>query len=160
MDISSILERPIDSIGFFGPGILFLEAIWLLWKQRPYLWGYLATFFLNYPLNQFLKLWIKQPRPEGGRSLIGEEYQGADHYGMPSLHAQSTAITIAFLFLVKGFSNWTLLEIFILVLVIYQRLTYKRHTAEQLAVGTTVGFIVGYCGWFITKTVIYKNTIS
>lgn len=171
------MSSVLDSIGFFGPGILFLESIWRLWNsptkqsiswfykgglgfsQSPYLWGYLVTFGLNYPLNQFLKSWIKQPRPDGGRSLIGESYTGADHYGMPSLHAQSTAITIAFLFLVKGFSYWTLLEVFVLVLVIYQRLVYRRHTMEQLVVGTALGFVVGYSGWFITKNMIYRNTL-
>jgi membrane-associated phospholipid phosphatase len=107
-----------------------------------------------------LKGWIKQPRPEGGRSFMGESYKGAENYGMPSLHAQSAAVSIAFLFLVKGFSYWTILELFVLVLVIYQRFMYKRHTLEQLAVGTMVGFVVGYCGWFISKNMIYRNVLS
>lgn len=153
------MSQVLDSIGFFGPGVLFIDSIWRLLKQRPYLWGYLATFGLNYTVNQFLKGWIKQPRPEGGRSFMGESYKGAENYGMPSLHAQSTAVSIAFLFLVKGFSYWTILELFVLVLVIYQRFMYKRHTLEQLAVGTMVGFVVGYGGWFISKTMIYRNTL-
>lgn len=153
------MSQVLDSIGFFGPGILFIDVIWKLWGQRPYFLGYLATFALNYPLNKFLKLCIKQPRPEGGRSFMGESYNGADHYGMPSLHAQSTAITVAFLFLVKGFSYWTILSIFILALVVYQRWKYRRHTIEQLIVGSLLGGIMGAGGFYLTKTVIYKNSI-
>jgi hypothetical protein len=157
-DFSIIEKRPIDALGFFGPGILFIESIARLWNQRCYLFGYLIAFFLNYPINQTLKNWIKQPRPSGGRSLIGEEYNGADHYGMPSLHAQSTAISIMFLYLVKGFSMWVLFEIFIMVLVVYQRLEYKRHTFEQLMAGLATGCFVGWCGWFLTNTVLYRNS--
>ena len=160
MNLSNILEKPFDSIGYFGPVILFFDAIYRLWGKQPYLLGYLATFGLNYPINLFLKKWIKQPRPEGGRSFLGETYKGADHYGMPSLHAQSTAITIAFLYMTNGFSIWTILELFVLSLVIYQRYMYKRHTLEQITVGTIIGFILGWIGCYITKNMIYRNSIA
>jgi len=157
MDLSLIEKNPLDAIGFFGPAILFIEAIRRLWYQRPYLIGYLVTFFINYPINQLLKNWFREPRPDGGRSFIGESYDGTENFGMPSLHAQTTSITFMFLYLTKGFSIWVLFEAFVLAMVVHQRLTYKRHTIQQLIAGIIIGGIVGWVGWFLTNWIIYHK---
>jgi hypothetical protein len=157
IDLSVIVENPLDAIGFFGPAILFIQAIIQLWYQRPYLIGYLVTFFINYPINNVLKHWIREPRPDGGKSFIGESYNGNDQYGMPSLHAQSTSITLIFLYLTKGFSIWILIDIFIMAMVEYQRFVYRRHTIKQLIAGTIIGGIIGWIGWFLTKWIIYHK---
>ena len=159
-DFSNIEKKPLDAIGFFGPGILFVESIIRLSKQRQYLVGYLVSFFINYPFNQFLKNWIREPRPMGGQSFIGESYGGADHYGMPSLHAQSSAISVMFLYLSKGFTVWILFELFVIALVVHQRYVYKRHTMKQLIVGLIFGCFAGWLGWFLTNTFVYRNAIS
>jgi membrane-associated phospholipid phosphatase len=158
VDLSVIVENPLDAIGFFGPAILFIEAIPRIWNQRPYLIGYLVTFFINYPFNQILKKWFREPRPDGGKSFIGETYNGADHYGMPSLHAQTTSVTSMFLYLTKGFSIWVIIEFFVMAMVVHQRFVYKRHTMKQLLTGLIVGGFIGWLGWFLTNWIIYHKT--
>jgi hypothetical protein len=49
IDFSNIEKKPLDAIGFFGPAVLFVESVIRLWNQPHYLFGYLASFFINYP---------------------------------------------------------------------------------------------------------------
>jgi len=141
----------LDNIGFFGPILLVLISISQLWNQRPYLIGYLVFLFGNTTVNKLLKMSIKQARPSDGRSIINEDYVGADKFGMPSAHAQSAFFSITYLYLTKDTSYWLLIGIFISALTLYQRWSYRRHTAEQLWVGAAVGGCVAYAGVFLTK---------
>jgi membrane-associated phospholipid phosphatase len=95
-------------------------------------------------VNKSIKLWVRQPRPTGGKSILGEVYGGADEYGMPSAHAQSVLYSTIFLYLAKGDVVWLLSGLGIAVLTIYQRWSYRRHTIAQLFVGAVCGCVVAY----------------
>jgi membrane-associated phospholipid phosphatase len=141
-----------DSIGFFAPLILLLVSLWKLASRPPYLIAYVVGFFMNMGLNSVAKLWFKEARPEGGRNLFSwENYSGAEKYGMPSLHAQSDMYSIAFLWLVVGSPEWTTFELVLYGLTLYQRWSYKRHTIQQLGVGTCVGAVMAYFVYSLTK---------
>jgi heme O synthase-like polyprenyltransferase len=70
---------------------------------------------------------------------------------MPSGHAQITAFTIIFLILTERPTTWILVSIFIYFLTIYQMWSFRRHTLEQLFIGTVVGGLFGYLIFWITK---------
>jgi membrane-associated phospholipid phosphatase len=99
-------------------------------------------------VNKSIKLWVRQPRPTGGKSILGEVYGevygGADEYGMPSAHAQSVLYSTIFFYLAKGDVAWLLSGLGIGILTIYQRWSYRRHTIAQLFVGAVCGGVVAY----------------
>lgn len=142
----------LDYIGFFGPLILFCVSIWKLSVRIPFLYGYLGLFLASTIINKALKLIFKEPRPEGSRTIVGEPYQGADEYGMPSGHAQSVCFSATYLYLVTKNAVWLALELCIVVLTMIQRWKYKNHSAMQLAVGGVVGTFWGYYGYQMMNT--------
>ena len=140
-----------DTIGFFGPLILLPITILKLLHRFPYLIGYLVGFFVNTTINRYIKSTVKEPRPDGGRSVFTwEHYTGAEKYGMPSLHAQSVIYSTAFLYFTTGSQSWLVLNLFIAALTLYQRWYYKRHTIQQLIIGSGLGVIIAWISWKMT----------
>jgi len=148
------MEKIVDQIGFFGPQILFIISVISLWKQQAHFYGYLVFLMINKIINKILKLLIKQPRPNHGKSIIENEdrfYVGIEQYGMPSGHMQSCFYSLTYLYLVKQSPTITIVEMFITSLTFYQRWKYNRHTIEQLCVGSVVGILVGYLSFIIVN---------
>lgn len=137
----------LDYVGFFGPLLLFCVSIWKLSGRIPFLYGYLGLFLASTLINKALKLVFKEPRPEGSRTIIGEPYQGADEYGMPSGHAQSVCFSATYLYLVTKNVLWLALELCVVALTMIQRWKYKNHSTVQLFVGASVGVFWGYYGY-------------
>ena len=138
----------IELIGFLGPLLVACIAFYGLWGSNKYLLTYVCFFLVNMIVNKRIKLWVRQPRPTGGKSILGEVYGevygGADEYGMPSAHAQSVLYSTIFLYLAKGDVDWLLYGLGIATLTIYQRWSYRRHTIAQLFVGGLCGCTVAY----------------
>lgn len=140
----------VDLIGFLGPLIVAGIAMYGLWGSYKYLLTYVCFFLVNMIVNKSLKLWVRQPRPTGGKSILGEVYGevygGADEYGMPSAHAQSVLYSVVYLYLAKGSIASLVTGLGIATLTIYQRWSYRRHTLAQLFVGALCGCVVAYIG--------------
>lgn len=151
-------NQTLDLIGFFGPLILLITNIYNLWTQKLYLIGYFIFLLINSAVNKSLKSVFKEPRPYDGINIINAEIQhGADVYGMPSGHAQSVSFSLIYLYLVQK-SNWLLiLNTVILLLTVIQRWNYRKHTIEQLLIGTMVGIICGISSYYIVKYGIENN---
>lgn len=149
----------LDTIGFLGPFILLGIGIWQLWYNRIYWFAYLVIFSMNSVINKVAKSILKQPRPHDGESIMNENYAGEEIYGMPSGHAQSVFSSLTFLYLVKGSPAWLFGELFIAGLTVYQRWKYRRHTVEQLGVGSVLGVVVAYVGYYVTKQYLQENTL-
>jgi len=152
-------------VGNYSPHIEAVIVILSLLKQIPYLKGYLVFLIINNFINWILKSSIGQPRPNGGKTLTGNDISKKDiensddmKYGMPSRHAQGVFFSLTFLYLVRKDPLFLLLGLFLAVLGWYQRYTYKRHTLEQLFVGSVVGIVIGYISYLITKR--YIHTLS
>jgi hypothetical protein len=154
VNISSINPNIIDIIGLSGPLILFIISIINLWKQK-YIYGYLLFYIVNTFINNLLKISIKEPRPNN--NTINEKYTEIHKYGMPSYHAQSVVFSLVYLYLVNKSVFLLLIEIFIVFITLYQRWYYRHHTIEQLAIGSLVGGINAYIGYFITKQYFVTN---
>lgn len=145
------MREIIDKIGFFGPVILFLICIYNLWNQKIYLISYLVFLFGNTIVNKILKIIIQQKRPQNGVKIMDEYYDGIEHYGMPSGHAQSSFFSVAFLYFVKGSPTWLIIQLFIAALTVYQRWKYRQHTVEQLVAGSILGGCLAYLSYYVTK---------
>ena len=146
------MEKILDIVGFFGPLINFCISFVCLWNQKIYLWFYLVFYLMNSFINKLFKTIIREPRPTGGKSLISiEKYDGIEEYGMPSGHAQSSMFSLTYLYLVKQSPSWLLIELFIAILTLYQRWNYRRHTIQQLFVGSVVGIVFAYISFVISK---------
>ena len=76
---------------------------------------------------------------------------------MPSGHAQSVSFSLIYLYLVQK-SIWLLiLNTIILLLTVIQRWNYRKHTIEQLLIGTMVGIICAISSYYIVKYGIENN---
>jgi hypothetical protein len=143
----------IDIIGISGPLILFIISVIYLCKQK-YIYGYLLFYIVNTFINNLLKISIKEPRPTNN---INEKYTEIHKYGMPSYHAQSVVFSLVYLYLVNKSIFILLIEIFIVCITLYQRWYYRHHTIEQLAIGSFIGGVTAYTGYFITKQYFVTN---
>lgn len=146
-----------DFVGFWAPLILFSLSLIHLWDTSFYLYLYILLFFTNTLFNRILKLIFRQKRPENGKSFVGEDYQGAEMYGMPSGHAQSVFYSTTFLFLVKQSVWWLILELGISATSLVQRWKYNRHTVAQLVVGSIVGTIFASIGYVFARYWVYDD---
>ncbi len=148
----------IELIGFLGPLLVACMSIYGLWGSYKYLLTYVCFFPVNMIVNKWIKMWVRQPRPTGGKSILGEVYSGADEYGMPSAHAQSVLYSTIFLYLAKGDIVWLLSGLGIAILTIYQRWSYRRHTIAQLLVGALCGCVVAYIANFTANRWITEKS--
>jgi hypothetical protein len=156
---TSTTPNIIDIIGLSGPLILFIISIIYLWKQK-YIYGYLVFYIINTFINNLLKVSIKEPRPNNTTNTTNttnEKYTEIHKYGMPSYHAQSVVFSLVYLYLVNKSVFLLLIEIFIVFITLYQRWYYRHHTKEQLAIGSLIGGINSYIGYFITKQYFVTN---
>lgn len=141
----------IDDIGFFGPIILIIITILMLWVHTKYLKFYLLFILLNTFLNKILKNIIKAPRPYNpDKYMIYNKFEktnGTETYGMPSGHAQSVSFTTIYMYLVTKSKNLLIGGSFISILSLIQRYRFKRHSIKQLLVGLIVGCSLAYISY-------------
>ena len=148
-----------DWIGYNGPYILVLLCcILLVGRYNAFFIGYIIFSLLNKQLNEILKLFFKQSRPKGQiyTSIDHDKFKGSQFYGMPSGHAQSISFSIIFVYLITRSQYFLLFMGLIWGLTLYQRYKYKRHSIEQLALGSLVGGGVAFISYNITEQVIKK----
>ena len=71
--ITKTFTKIIDTIGFFGPQLLFLSSIYFLYYKFTSLIIYVVGFISNILLNIILKTIIQQPRPIEDQRLFNLE---------------------------------------------------------------------------------------
>lgn len=146
------IKNSMDYIGFMGPILTTIITTTTLLDKQKYLLSFFFGSIINNFLNGYLKNWIKQPRPKHPLPYIDDnQIKGFQIYGMPSGHAQIVSFTSTFLYLTKGNRTLLLVCLFISLLTIYQRWSFRRHTIEQLIIGTIVGSSFSYILFWITK---------
>lgn len=148
-----------DWIGYNGPYILVLICcILLVGRYNAFFIGYIIFSLMNKQLNDILKLFFKQSRPKGQiyTGIDHDKFKGSQFYGMPSGHAQSISFSIIFVYLITRSQYFLLFMGLIWGLTLYQRYKYKRHSIEQLALGSLVGGGFAVISYNITEQVIKK----
>lgn len=149
------LDSAVYAIGSKGHILSFCITILSIQNQPFFLYAYLLAFIANEVLNKILKYLIKQKRPYGHSIHLETSDMGIEQYGMPSGHAQSTFFSLVFAWLVTGSKKLFLTEFLVCCMSIFQRYMQKKHTLEQLAVGTLVGIGGAYGVYSITEYIQY-----
>jgi len=153
IDVFDIIEV-FDTIGFYGPIILFFIVIYYLWKRNTYLIVYILSFGINMYINKFLKIIFRQARPENPIPFSKlEKYKNEEQFGMPSGHAQSVFFSLVYLYQLNHSFTILISNLFIAVLTLYQRAKYRRHTLEQLAWGSIVGTLFAWTTVFFVEKI-------
>ncbi len=129
----------LETIGYYGPMIVLLLTISVVWSRTNILLVFLIFYIANILVNRGLKVLLREPRPVGNT------------YGMPSRHAQDIVFASVFLYLVTR-SPWSLLTIVLVGTTMYQRYESRRHTIRQIVVGACIGFIIAWIAFLLAGT--------
>jgi membrane-associated phospholipid phosphatase len=152
----------IYEIGNYGPIILKLYSLYLLWGKDNLIAYYLIGSVINIILNLILKGLLQQPRPsedpkqfalalKHGKRFIFKNGIPYDIFGMPSGHAQSCFFSTVFVFLSMKKYNLLFIYLLISLITIYQRVKYNYHTVWQVLIGAFIGMLFGYCMYFLLQ---------
>lgn len=156
--VSELYEHFVDffwGIGYFGWQI---STVYAMYVSLVFSWVYFVTFIIVFVLSGWvnhavLKDYINDPRPLDSAPFLSSEYFKKRVNGMPSGHAQQTAFSLTFSYLLTGrrfYESWILFLITIL-----QRYIFKNHTIPQLLVGSVLGFAIAHLTvYLLTK---WKN---
>ena len=142
------------ALGYFGWHLSMLYALYVSWGISSfyfliYIFVFILTGFINHVL---FKKYIHSPRPLDSTPFLKAEHYHKHVNGMPSGHAQQTAFSLIFAYLLTGkhlAASWGLFLITIL-----QRYVFKNHTIAQLAAGSILGAVIGY------GTIYFANKIN
>ena len=152
-------------LGYQGFNILFVVIIIALYYYKhitnPLIYlSILVWQFSSHLLNVIIKNTLRLPRPDSyddekehsheqsfnkiKNSVTWKNYLIIHrNFGMPSGHAQ--AVVSEFIFIALYFKKplLTIASFAQVALTIYQRYATRRHSIKQLAVGSTIGILVG-----------------
>lgn len=116
-----------------------------------------TVFFLSGWLNHLvLKNYIHDPRPKDSAAFLADEHIKIRQNGMPSGHAQLTAYSLMYSYLMSGQRLYESFALFFLTIL--QRYVYNNHTAAQLFVGALVGIAFAYVTVYLTKEIFANET--
>ena len=150
-------EKFFWGIGYFGWQIATIYAIYVSYS---YSWLYVFVYTLVFALSGWinhdvLKHYIQNPRPKNSTPFLASEHFSKKTNGMPSGHAQITAYSLTFSYLLTGTRFYESLAL--LGLTVLQRHVYYNHTILQLAVGTLIGVLSGYAVVFALRYIENQN---
>ena len=143
------------ALGYFGWHLSMFYAIYVsLTISSAYFVIYMLVFlFTGFINNVVLKKYIHSPRPLDSRPFLAAEHYRKHINGMPSGHAQQTAFSLTYAYLLTHEylgASWALFLITIL-----QRYVFKNHTLMQLAVGSVLGVASAYITIYLCKKLKY-----
>lgn len=160
--VMNIFTELFYEIGSYGPAILGILSIYLLWDKQSLFFYYIVGFFISSLINLVLKGLIQMPRPSEdagrfnlalthGRRFLFKSGMPYDVFGMPSGHAQSALYSCAFIYF--SMRNLKILYgyLFLSLVTILQRLNFNYHTPLQVIVGAILGTVLGYAVYYMAK---------
>ena len=162
MDVFTDLFHEVET---FGPVILGVLPIYLLWNKRNLFFYYIIGFFISSLVNLVLKGLLQMPRPSEdagrfnlalthGRRFVFKSGLPFDIFGMPSGHAQMVFYSTTFVYLALRNPIILYLHLFVSLLTISQRVAFNYHTPLQVIVGALVGIGMGYLVYYLAKNKI------
>ena len=148
----------INYIGYYGPIILLISTIILLFNTKIFLYTYFLGFVINSIFNFIIKGVIKQKRPlnDVKSKIIKESRLGNEIYGMPSGHSQSVMFSTLFVF--RALKNDLITFIYLIIsgATMWQREYNYSHSLLQILIGGTLGSIFGYYAYKYAKKINKK----
>jgi hypothetical protein len=150
------LDKYLIYVVIYGPGILCILSLILLYKDLRFAFLFVAGYFISTKICYFIKDNVRQLRPKDEAPLIKKEemYRKkvvSEKYGMPSASMQSMAYSTTFVHLAIGNLNITILYLIVYFISMYERLKYKHHTWQQVTVGSILGAVIGYASYIFGK---------
>jgi membrane-associated phospholipid phosphatase len=170
-----MLLQTFDNIGKYGPGLIFIIAIYLLYKNPILVTTFTIGYTLNILFNFLLKGIFRMPRPNENMKKFDAEirlnkYMNLNRFGMPSGHAQTMMFSLVFVSAallstknkVKGLNtsqNWIALMVLLSIITLAQRVHFNMHSLEQIFVGSIIGALVGY-GFFYYSQIRSRGSLN
>ena len=151
----------VETIGYEGPRISLLITSVALLDQQNYLGSFILFYFVEYYIIGLLKNILKEPRPKGYLDKKYDDtgkYEGIAFFGMPSGHSAIVWYSTAFLWLVKRSPYLLIIEVAICFNTMYQRWSFKKHSIQQIAVGTLLGISFAWFTVLVTKQALQRET--
>jgi membrane-associated phospholipid phosphatase len=160
--IMSIILDLFNEFGGYGPLILGLFSIYLLWDKHNLFFYYCVGVFINSILNLVLKGIIQSPRPledvkqfnlalSRGNRFIFKNGIPHDMFGMPSGHSQSVMFSTIFIYFSLRKLNILYLYLFISLLTMTHRVMFNHHSVLQVIVGALTGSVFGYIAYVFAR---------
>ena len=148
----------INYIGYYGPIILLISTIILLFNNKSFLYIYFLGFVISSIFNFIIKGIIKQKRPvkDVKSKIIKESRLGNEIYGMPSGHSQSVMFSTLFVLLALKNDLITFIYLIISGTTMWQRVYNYSHSPLQILIGGTIGSLFGYYAYKYSKKVTKK----
>ena len=119
---------------------------------------FVIFYLLGMVFNNVVKNILKQPRPRGGKDIYS--FEKYDKYGMPSGHSSSAMFSyiIALLY----FNNPIISVVLgiLVLLTLFQRIKYKKHTINQVICGSLIGGITGLICYGLMQNSKYDLKLS
>ena len=148
----------INYVGYYGPIILFIISLILLFNTKTFLYIYFLGFVISSIFNFIIKGIIKQKRPfkDFKTKIIKESRLGNEIYGMPSGHSQSVMFSTLFVLLALKNDLITFIYLIISGTTMWQRVYNYSHSPLQILIGGTIGSLFGYYAYKYSKKVTKK----
>ena len=160
----------LSAIGYQGPHTLL--AVILLGLTIPLVspaathahapyYLYVAVIgwqIISHLINVVIKNTLKYPRPDSKPEEFDKLVKTVNwknyltihrNFGMPSGHAQATVSELTFIGLYFQKPWLTALAALQTGITLWQRYTLKRHSVKQLAMGSLIGFAIGFVFYLI-----------
>ena len=159
-----------NTIGGYGPIILIFLSWYLLWNNSKLFFYYTIGIFLDNIFNLILKGIFQQPRPSEdlqkfnlaltqGKRFVFKDGIPHDMFGMPSGHTQSAIFSTIFIYLSLKKMNILYIYLFISLVIMSQRVSFKHHTILQVMAGGLVGIGTGFVMYYLaTQKIMGKIT--
>jgi len=152
----------IKYFGSFGPLILFLVSLFLLWSKENLFYYYVVGIIMNSILNLVLKGIVQHPRPsedpqlfhlalKHNKHFLFKDYIPHNIFGMPSGHAQSTFFSTIFIYFSLRKMSVVYFYLLVAFITMSQSVIYNYHTILQVVVGAIVGSAFGYCDYYLAQ---------
>ena len=170
-----MLLQIFDNVGKYGPGLIFIISIYLLYKNPILTTTYTIGYVLNILFNFLLKGIFQLPRPNENMKKFEAELRLNKHitlnrFGMPSGHAQTMIYSLVFVSFallntknkVKGINtnqNWVALMGLLSIITLAQRVHFLWHSFAQIFVGSIIGALVGY-GFFYYAQIRIRGSLN
>ena len=148
----------INYIGYYGPIILFISTLILLFNSKTFLYIYFLGFIINSILNFIIKGIIKQKRPfkDFKPKIIKESRLSNKIYGMPSGHSQSVMFSTLFISFALKNNLISFIYLIISATTMWQRVYNYSHSFLQILIGGILGSLFGYYAYKYSKKLIKK----
>jgi membrane-associated phospholipid phosphatase len=163
--VMNIFTNLFHEVETYGPIVLGVLPIYLLWDKNNLFYYYIVGFFISAIVNLALKGLLQLPRPsedtarfnlalDHGRRFVFKSGLPYDVFGMPSGHAQLVFYSTTFIYLSLRNQSILYAYLFISLLTISQRVAFNYHTPLQVIVGAMLGVLMGYLVYNMARTKI------